>query len=245
MSLVSGSHYRRLGERIVVESGRVIEVGKIFEHEREVLEDRLEAASRRGDLLRFNHEDSEQPFLLISRRNSWLQGPQASFYQDGSPNCLLDYKAGKRESALLSWDDQMRPLVFAQYGNGLKHGFRCLYKACSEECTEGHLWLVQEWRKGVIQAAYLIPEDGKTHSFQYRYGNLVSRNNVQEESELALALAKLEEFDETTATNEKMLMASLAQLDHQERQKSIMLRQASLARYRNQFLAVRGCSGGG
>jgi hypothetical protein len=158
--------------RLVLASGRTIEVGKIFAEQREAIEHALSRRmrSRKPALLRINHEGSDRPLLLASRRGNQLDGPFASFTDDGSPVAFVDYRKGERDSAFLTWDDAGRPIVFAQYQSGELHGLRCLFKACCEECKSGHIWMVQEWEQGQLRVAHVVDPDGNSISLEYRYG---------------------------------------------------------------------------
>jgi thiol-disulfide isomerase/thioredoxin len=227
--------------RLTLESGRVIDVGKIFAEERAKLEERLQAAYDAGRFLRVNHQSTNTPFLLVSRRQGSLTGPLASFYEDGSPTAYMQYNAGRRTSAMLTWDKAKRPLVFEQYKDGQKDGVRCLFKACADNCPQGHLWMVQEWSKGSIQQAHVVPPDGKPITFEYANGKPIPRDDVSTD-DFELAMAKFDEFDDKVAANEKELKLALGQLNRQERQALSAMRRAAAAQRRSQMMASIGSS---
>jgi hypothetical protein len=220
--------------RLLLASGRAIEVGKIFAEQREAMERSLSRSmrSRKQALLRINHQGSDHPLLLASRRGDRLDGPFASFTEDGSPVAVVDYKKGERDSALLTWDDAGRPIVFAQYQSGQLHGLRCLFKACCDNCKSGHLWMVQEWDQGQLLTAHIVDPGGTTISHEYRYGQ------PPPDSDVDSALAELASFEGQFDSDEGKLKELLKQYHVRQRQTAALRTRLASSQQRERLAAA-------
>ena len=198
--------------RLVLSSGRTIEFAKIFGEigkafERS-LKDRLTQSKPR--LLRFSYDGSSQPSLLISRRGKELHGPLASFYEDGSPLAYASYRNGERTSTLFTWDETKHPLVFEQYRSGQRHGLRCLFKSCGDNCDTGHIWLVQEWDQGELKMAHVVLQDGSPVTVSYQYDQ-PDQTDDETMDELAAATAELDRFEKRLDTDEEKVRIATAE----------------------------------
>jgi len=131
-------------------TGRTIPVGATFREAKESFDEFLEDTLKRNDdrVSKLNYGNSEQTSLIICRRGKELHGPLVSCYEDGTLLAYVQYRHGKRIASLLAWDPAGRPLVMEQYDAGQRDGLRCLFKSCCEDCETGHVWMVQEWRRG-------------------------------------------------------------------------------------------------
>jgi hypothetical protein len=203
--------------RLVLSSGRVIDVGTTFLDQRKALEAALRRRLRSSQpvVFRVNHDGSDRPMLLASRRGKLLDGPFASFTEEGKPIACVDYSKGQRDSTLQTWDEQGRPLVFAEYQLGKIHGLRCVFQACCEDCKSGHLWMVQEWEQGQLLATHLVRPDGDPISVNHRYGQ-----PAQVDSEFELATSELARFESRFDSDEQRLKQWLTWFDQQQRQAS-------------------------
>ncbi len=191
--------------RLRLPSGRTIDVGEIFRPHGEAFTESLRRQMRvaKSPLVRLNHDPSGQPLLLAGRRGKVLHGPFASFAEDGTPVALISYTKGERNSALLTWDDAHRPLVFAEYSAGELDGMRCLFRSCCDECRSGHIWMVQEWQRGELQTAHVVGDDGEPLSFDYQSGLIYGTGSSElDEATAALAMVDLRiEADEVKLKN--------------------------------------------
>lgn len=220
--------------RLQLASGRTIEIGKTFAEHQAAMRQELERAlrSRKPALLRINYGGSDQPLLLASRRGSKLDGPFASFSEEGSPVALVGYKKGERDAALLTWDESGRPIVFAQYQSGQLHGLRCIFKACCDECKTGHVWMVQEWDGGQLQTVHLVGADGATTTHEYRYGDPPA------DSGIATAVSELASFESRFDGDETKLKQMLAQYHIQDRRAAAMRSRLIASQQRYRMLAA-------
>jgi hypothetical protein len=220
--------------RLLLASGRTIEVGKIFAEQREAMEQALRRSmrSRKPALLRINHQGSDRPLLLASRRGDRLDGPFASFTEKGSPVAVVDYKKGERDSALLTWDDAGRPIVFAQYQSGELHGLRCLFKACCDTCKSGHVWMVQEWDQGQLLTAHIVDPGGTTISHEYRYGQPSPDSGVDS------AVGELASFESQFDSDEAKLKGLLKQYHVRQRQAAALRTRFAASQQRERLMAA-------
>ena len=192
--------------RLELASGRVIDIGEVFAPRgRQIVSAfRDRKGLGKSPLVRLNYEESAQPMLVAARRGKVLNGPFASFTEDGAPVALAFYDKGERGATLLTWDADHRPLVFAQYQEGKLDGIRCLFRGCCDRCKKGHLWLVEEWTEGVLQAAHLVADDEQVRSIKFRNGQRIGVTSP-DDRDFELAKAELAKFEDRLAADEGKL----------------------------------------
>lgn len=147
-----------LNFRWKLSSGETIDVEKTFRGPWEELTSQLQVRrqGKPASLIQLLPADAESARVVISRRGKTLDGPFASYGEDGKLIALVNYRQGQRDGILMTWDPSHRPLVFAQYKRGKLDGLRCLFTACCESCKSGHLWLVQEWDAGELMRSHVV-----------------------------------------------------------------------------------------
>lgn len=186
--------------QLTLKSGRIIDLKEVFTTVGKKYENRLGRMRNKGSMLTTYYEGEKKPFMLIGNTGGNLNGPTAAFYQDGSPMIYLDYVVGQRTGTLFTWDEQNRPWVFMQFDSGKKDGYAVAFRACSDHCSEGHIWLVQEWEKGKLRKSHLASTDGTTHTFDH-----LERSEHVSNDEYAIAAEQISEFDRSLKTNEMSL----------------------------------------
>ena len=198
--------------RIKLESGLTMDMGEIFRPEIEQFRESLCKRVKKSNppMLRYFHDETKKPMLLAERRGKVLNGLFATFAEDGAPIAHTSYKKGDRTSTLLTWDEAHRPLVFEQYADGKLHGVRCLFRGCCDACTDGHVWLVQEWKNGVLDVAHLVLDDDRTKTFVYR-GERNREPYGGSTPELEAAMMEIQKFEVRLARDEKKLKLLVAQ----------------------------------
>lgn len=224
--------------QLEIEGGRVIDVRSVFLSEGQEIESGLVERMRlaRSPLIRLNHEESRQPMLLASRRGKVLHGPFASFDEQGAPIAYVTYNKGERSSAVLTWDEKQRPLVFAQYDSGKLDGMRVLFRACCQSCQSGHIWMVQQWSDGVLQTAHVVDREGKAKTIAYRNGE-----PYETTPELHAAVAALESFEKRLRGDELKLKQFVSGYYTQERSIAAQRARLQAAQRNYQFMsAVQG-----
>jgi hypothetical protein len=182
-------------------------------------------------MVRVDRPGSDLPLFVAGRRGKLLDGPFVSFAADGTPFASLTYRKGERDSALLTWDESGRPRVFAQYDDGKLNGLRCLFRACSETCRSGHLWMVQQWVDGDLRQLHVVNPQGTTTSIEYRYGQ-----PLQTSDEASEALVSLAEFERMFDADESQLKQYVANYYIRERQ-AVKFRTYAASQNRIQLLA--------
>ena len=187
-------------------TGRMIPVGTAFREAKEAFDEFLQDTLARDDdrVSRINHANSQQTSLIIGRRGKELHGPLVSFYEDGTLRAYVQYRYGKRIASLLTWDPAGRPLVMEQYDAGLRNGLRSLFKSCSENCQTGHVWMVQEWRRGDLLAAHTVLPDGTVATFDYQSSRRIEPDS-EGNAEFALATKELNDFASRLDSDEEKL----------------------------------------
>jgi len=218
--------------RLRLETGEVIDVAKVFEPHSETLtaELRKRLRGKPSSLVRINRPDTDTPLLVAARRGKQLDGPFVSYNTDGKPFASVQYSKGKRDSVLLTWDEAGRPRVFAQYSEGKLDGLRCLFRACSETCTTGHLWMVQRWEADQLKQTHIVTKDGKTLTVDYR-----NDQPLQSDAEAGEALDALAEFERRFDADEAKLERYIAKHYIRERQ-AIAMRTHAASQNRIRFL---------
>ncbi len=154
--------------RVTLESGRVIEVGSLTRTQSVSIERRLNRLERKRRLLQFDYAVGNGAFALVGHINGTLNGPTAAYLEGGTAVAYYGYRDGDRDGSFIIRDGQLRPLLFEQYRSGRRHGIRCLFKACSETCTKGHVWLVQEWSSGQLQQMHLVRDASSQPAYRPR-----------------------------------------------------------------------------
>ncbi len=192
-----------------LDSGRTIDLKQIFSSKGKEFEVRLGRMRRKGSVLTSYYE-GRKPKLLVGNTGGRLNGPTAAFYPDGTPMIYLDYVVGNRAGTLFTWDDQRRPWVFAQYDSGKKDGYACAFRACGDECTDGHIWLIQEWENDKLRKSHLAEQDGDVVT----YDHLESSDHLSN-NEYAEAAAQINRFEKDLATNEIGLKKTISQYGRQ------------------------------
>lgn len=120
-------------------------------------------------------------------------------------------------------------MVYEQYSDGRRDGLRSLFKPCREGCSEGHLWLTQDWSHGQLKASHLVTESGAVESIQHAADSSASHPALQ------LAVDELDAFERQFTNSEKWLRQSLVALERHQQQ----LRHASQQASRQQLLALQ------
>lgn len=215
--------------KLVLPSGHEHDIVAIFRSDGKGFQQRLGQLAGVGRLLRLKHSNG-QPSMLIGRQGTGLRGPTAVYYENGAPMVYLTYnRDAQRDQALFSWDETRRPLIFEQYESGKQHGFSCLFKACSEQCTEGHLWLVEEWRRGRLLKSHLVPDDGVPVTFENLTNDLAAEYEGfdSQHEELAQARTQLRGFHATLDRNEQQLKQSIVRLGLRENRARLLASMAS------------------
>ncbi|MGI9470249.1 MAG: hypothetical protein ACR2NZ_01870 [Rubripirellula sp.] len=191
-------------------SGRTLEIGEVFQLQQAELRDELTEMSDRGDpnLIRLDYDTPEHPALLISRRGDELHGPLLSVHEQGSPLACGRYRRGKRDGFLIAWDEAGRPNVMEQYVAGKRHGLRCLLQACSANCNQGHLWMVQEWERGELMASHIVMPGGEAVTLRPSDATS-SQPDVMEQ--YTAANAELYRFETRLSADEEQLRERVAE----------------------------------
>ena len=216
--------------RLELDSGRTIDVGEVFREQGAAFYQALDTNLRiaKSPLLRINHPQSTQPLLLAGRRGKVLNGPFASFGEDGAPVAFISYTKGQRSSSLLTWDESRRPLLFAQYHAGQLDGIRCLFQSCCEQCRSGHIWLVEEWDRGELLAAHVVGDDGSPQSFDPRSGSLFGRGSAALEA-ATTAMAAVEKRIDDDELKLKQFIALSYERERQAAYDQIRFQQAQMS----------------
>jgi hypothetical protein len=229
--------HRRETFRLKLASGREIDVGGAMMQAKSLVETRLREVIRGDNVLRANHANG-RPQVLVCRTGATLRGPTASFRDDGRPMTYVMYdRESQRHGAVLTWADNGRPLVFEQYDAGRRDGLRCLFKPCSENCPEGHLWLVEEWSRGELSESHLVDPQGAVRTYAAsRTGALPRPDDLREAGQ------ELDEFEKQFAVAEQQLRTTVAQVEQYQRQleqyQRQMIAQARMAAILRQRQAV-------
>ena len=202
-----------------MQSGKKVDVQQLMKTDQRFYDGLLRRQEASRQFLRFNHANGN-PYLFVSRRTSKLYGPLAGRYDSGQAMICLVYIYGKRHGSSLCWDERGRPLVSEQYKNGVRDGLRCIFKSCGDTCTEGHLWLAEEWSAGRRLASHLRTAEGQESS----KGALNNQN-----PDFVAAQKGLADFEGTLAKNEQQLKISVARIYEYEKQMAQLARAQAIA----------------
>ena len=210
---------------VTLESGRVIEVGSLLRTKSVRIERRLNRLVRKQRLLQIDYSIGNGTFALVGHIDGTLNGPTAAYLDGSIPVAYYDYRDGDRNGSFIIRDNQLRPLLFEQYRSGRRHGIRCLYKACSDTCSKGHVWLVQEWSSGKLQQMHLVRDNEETTTY-----TPFQRPEMAIDTELKLAIAELKSIEDELDADEEHLKKALANRSRAKtRTRSRQRKQTSLA----------------
>ena len=87
--------------------------------------------------------------LIANRRGDKLDGPAASFYEDGHIKTIAEYRADRLCGALRIWDENKNRVLYSEYNRGNRHGITCLF-------ADGCPWIVQEYERGSTLTEYYV-----------------------------------------------------------------------------------------
>lgn len=133
-------------------------------------------------LVMFMHRDGSLAGVF-GYQNGLLNGPAATFTEDGECSFTGNFKQANRDGALRGWDEHGHRMFYGEYLSGRQHGLTCLFK--------GDLpWLLLEYDKGKLVKAHIAHFDRSGTAQVASYDD--PEKTAKDQSQLAEALAELE-----------------------------------------------------
>jgi hypothetical protein len=154
-------------------------------------------------VIRFDCDDANRNSKvkwMFTMRGKIPDGPAAMLYPSGRLRTLIFYDdKGNRTDSLKQWDENDKPVFYAQYSGGYKHGLVCLFKT-------GMPWLIEEWDRQdqeKSQSRYLVKWSNNAPSLP-PVAQLIEYASAENDAreEMDSARQQLTELERTIKANE-------------------------------------------